>query len=90
MTACFKKSSQHFLKCKEMRRTSELHRLGWTLCLCASIFLESLKMMGSVEYSDRLKWFWIGAFNCQMSNTAVKYGASIGWNKSVNFYLLWK
>ena len=33
----------------------------------------------AVKYSDRLKWFWIGAFNCQMSNPAGKDGAWIGW-----------
>ena len=63
-----------------MRRTSELHRLDWTLRLCASTFPESLKRKGPVKYSDWLKWFWIGAFNCQMSNPTGKDGASIGLN----------
>ena len=58
-----------------MRHISELHRLDWTLLgLCASTFLvkfagkQAAGMKAAVKYSDQPKWFWIGAFNCQMSN----------------------
>ena len=41
--------------------------------------LESSRNEGSRQIFRSLKWFWTGAFNCQMSNPAGKDGAWIRW-----------